>query len=61
MHAYLHAYVCIFNVNGMKRSFLILAMQSWLHSLGEQWLPILRESKFRETGRLTPEEVHLCQ
>jgi hypothetical protein len=32
-------------------------MSKFLHSLGEQWLPVLKSSKFRESGRLTPEEA----
>ena len=32
-------------------------MQSFLLSVGEKFVPILKESNFRETGRLTPEEV----
>ena len=45
------------------KSILLLAitgsrlMQSFLLSVGEKFVPILKESNFRETGRLTPEEV----
>lgn len=35
-------------------------MQSFLHSVGERITPILRESNFEETGRLTPEEFVLA-
>ena len=35
-------------------------MQSFLHSVGERITPILRESNFEESGRLTPEEFVLA-
>ncbi|PJF18141.1 Autophagy-related protein 3 [Paramicrosporidium saccamoebae] len=35
-------------------------MQSLLHSVGEYLTPALKDSKFRETGRLTPEEFVLA-
>lgn len=34
-------------------------MQSFLLSVGEKFTPLLKESKFSETGRLTPDEVLL--
>lgn len=36
-------------------------MQSFLLSVGEKFIPILKNSKFKETGLLTPEEVSLIQ
>jgi hypothetical protein len=33
-------------------------MQSFILNVGEKFVPVLKESNFRETGRLTPEEVY---
>ena len=34
-------------------------MQSFLLSVGEKFVPILKESNFKKTGKLTPEEVNI--
>jgi hypothetical protein len=67
----LNAAICLFIINILNLSFVVLGgwvkfffmerttystVHSYLHSAREYFNPLLKDSKFKETGVLTPDE-----